>query len=142
MKTTILILLTFCLISVVGCSKDDNKSEPKPTVEELLPGKWMVVSVKRSNGNVQTPQNECERKSNYLFDSDGTLKIQNYNLNDEMICQGTITEADYTLTTDGKKMVLSAGGGSTIYEIKKLTETDLIFFRTNSESTVTCKKSN
>ncbi|MBF6627607.1 MAG: lipocalin family protein [Proteiniphilum sp.] len=101
----------FFSLWVISCSKSDPI--PEATAEDLIIGKWYFKRLTLTDGSMSQPDNDCERQTYYEFSADGTLQDVTYVLDGDE-CKSMFSRFDYSLTSDGKMLVVTASDGSTI----------------------------
>lgn len=128
-----LLTLTFTL---PACNKDDDKAEP--TAEEMIVGKWFLTNV--DTGVPSEALSDCERKTFFEFKSAGNFYAEAHTL-DGGDCKIGSLEGSYSITTNGKYIILNMGGSTTIqFEIKKLTTSLFVYSPTTVETTYYLEK--
>ncbi|NGF55534.1 lipocalin family protein [Parapedobacter sp. SGR-10] len=114
-------VFVFFFIVVGACGKD-KEPIPEPTNAELIVGKWYITKTTTSDGAVQQPANDCEKKTCYEFSAEGVMNVNHFELDE--VCKNTLSmTAQYTLTLDRRKLVvIGSDGVSNAFEIIRLND--------------------
>lgn len=138
MKKSIVTSILLIVFVLTGCKKDDDDTQlPEPTNQELVLGRWSLVSI--SPGDELSA---CRKQSSLIFLEEGTFLQSYYTEDSDGNCNlNSNVPADYSFSAED--LIKIGSGSDTIFITIMSISKEQLVLRFDSEegvATITLKK--
>lgn len=128
-------LLSFSIIAVLlSCSSDNNSNDdtnnPGPGNSVSIVGTWkknkeIIISGKDNSVISNTPSDDCEKKTTFIFLQNNTVSEEVYENSNGSCIHYVSSTGNYSYDSSNKKVSITLANTTDVFEVPVLSSTEL-----------------